>query len=86
MPKRQELRRWIANRAQQDDLLYQRYGRELEPKHTGEFVAIGDDGRLVRGTDELTVARQARDLFGPGNFTIRRIGREAEIRWRRPHQ
>ncbi|MBI4317426.1 MAG: hypothetical protein HY675_02960 [Chloroflexi bacterium] len=84
MPKRQKVREWVVNRARQDDYLYQRYGKGLEPEHTGEFVAISDDGRLIRGTDELVVAKQARDQFGPGSFAVRRIGREAEIRWRRP--
>ncbi len=84
MPKKQVVRQWIVNRAQKDDFLYERYGKGLEPEHAGEFVAISDDGHLIRDSDELIVARQARDRFGPGKFTIRRIGHDAEIRWRRP--
>jgi len=54
----------------------------LEADHAGEFVAINRDGRLISGTDELVVAKQALDQFGAGTFALRRIGAEAEIRWR----
>ena len=77
-----DVRAWIAERAAEDDRLYERYGRELEAEHRGEFVAISQDGRLVLGHDELTVAHEAIRRFGPGAFTLRRIGADAEIRWR----
>ena len=79
-----ELETWVARRAAEDDRLYERYGKPLEPDHTGEFVAIGPDGKTVLGRDELAVAEQAVQRFGAGNFALRRIGHEAEIRWRRP--
>jgi hypothetical protein len=75
---------WIANRAERDDRLYERVGKPLEAAHPGEFVAIGDNGEMILGTDELLVAREAIERFGPGNFALRRIGADAEIRWRRP--
>ena len=77
------IRTWMARRAREDDDLYERYGRELEAEHAGEFVAIGQDGRLVLGTDELAVAAEAVARFGLGAFALRRIGADAEIRWRR---
>lgn len=76
--------RWVAKRAKLDDQLYERYGKALEKEHTGEFVAIAEDGRLIIGEDELAVAKQARDRFSAGHFALRRIGADAEIRWRRP--
>jgi hypothetical protein len=79
-----ELRQWVADRAELDDRLYEHYGKALESKHTGEFIAISNDGQLIRGTDELAVATKASKEFGPGNFALRRIGADAEIRWRRP--
>ena len=79
MPKKTALIRWIAKRAQEDDDLYQRYGRGLEPLHKGEYVAISQDGQLITGNDELTVAKQAVQQFGPGVFALRRVGEEAEI-------
>lgn len=83
MGRREQVQRWIARRAQDDDRLYEQYAKGLEPEHQGEFVAISDDGRLIRGPDELAVATQAREQFGLGAFALRRIGAEAEIRWRR---
>jgi hypothetical protein len=77
-----ELQTWIAERAAADDQLYERYGRQLEAEHFGEFVAISDDGRLILGQDELTVATKAIQQFGAGEFAVRRIGADAEIRWR----
>ena len=80
-----EITRWIAARAAEDDRLYDRYGKPLEPEHTGKFVAISQDGRLIIGTDELRVVQQAVEQFGPGAFALRRIGAAAEIRWRRAY-
>ena len=79
-----DVRAWIARRAREDDRLYERYGRALEPEHSGEFVAINDDGQLILGADELALAKEATHRFGPGAFALRRIGADAEIRWRTP--
>jgi hypothetical protein len=84
MPGSTELHQWIANRADLDDRLYERYGKAPEAKYAGELIAISDDGQLIRGTDELDVATKASNEFGPGHFVLRRIGADAEIRWRRP--
>lgn len=63
-------------------MLYERFGRLMEPQHTGEFIAIGDDGRTLLGSDQLWVAQQALEKFGRGNFALRRIGAMAEMSWR----
>ena len=73
----------MAQRAEEDDRLYEKYGKPLEQKHAGEFVAIGPDGQYVLDSDELALAVQALNRFGQGNFALRRIGYDAEIRWRR---
>ena len=73
---------WIAERARADDRLYERYGRPLESEHAGQFVAIGDDGDLLLGDDEFAVATEAAHRFGRGAFALRRIGADAEARWR----
>lgn len=80
--ERDELQTWITQRAQEDDRLYERYGRVLEVDHSGESVAISPDGRLILGPEELTVATEALRAFGPGAFALRRIGADAEVRWR----
>ena len=77
------VKEWMARRAAADDCLYERYGQALETQHAGEFVAIGDNGEMITGADEFTVAAQAVDQFGPGAFVLRRIGSDAEVRWRR---
>ena len=82
MTDRESLERWIAQRSAEDDRIYERYGRDLEADHRGEFVAISSDGQLLLGADELTVAQQAIQRFGPGMFALRRISTDAEIRWR----
>ncbi|MSQ23298.1 MAG: hypothetical protein EXR58_01915 [Chloroflexi bacterium] len=61
-------------RGQQDVLLYEQHGRQLEPEHLGKFVAISDDGRILSGRHgfflgdtELAIAQQAVAEFGtPG--------------------
>lgn len=83
MPTRAEIQAWVARRAREDERLYERYGRPLESDHRGEFVAISDDGRIIIGADELDLATRAIEQFGSGNFALRRIGFDANIRWRR---
>ena len=73
----------MARRAEEDDRLYKRYGKPLEQEHKGKFVAIGSDGQCILDNDELALAVQALNRFGRGNFALRRIGYDAEIRWRR---
>ena len=80
---REDIQAWMQHRDEQDDRLYERYGQPLEAEHMGEFVAISDDGRLILGADELTVATRALEQFGSGTFALRRIGADAEMRWRR---
>lgn len=76
------VKEWMARRAAADGCLYERYGRALEAQHAGEFVAIGDNGHMITGADEISVATQAVEQLGPGAFAFRRIGSDAEVRWR----
>ena len=73
---------WLAERVAKDDQLYERFGRPLEADHAGELVAISDEGDLILGTDELDLATKSVNRFGSGRFALRRIGADAEIRWR----
>ena len=82
MADKEKVRSWMAQRATEDERLYEQYGKALEQEHKGEFVAISSDGQTITGADELTVATQAVKRFGPGTFALRRIGADAEIRWR----
>jgi len=66
-----------------DDALYERHdGKVLESEHTGEYVAISEDGRLIVGPDDLAVSSQAIAQFGSGRFAFRRIGWDYEGRIR----
>ena len=80
---RDDLQTWVQRRAEQDDRLYERYGKPLEADHKGEFVAISDDGRLILGSDSLTVATRAVEQFGSGTFALRMIGADAVGGWHR---
>jgi hypothetical protein len=81
-----ELQRWLKERSERDDRLYDQYGRALEAEHSGEFVAIGDNGRIILGSSEIEVADQAAAEFGAGAFALRRVGAKAEMRWLRAEE
>jgi len=83
MAKGERIWDWVSKRAGEDDELYERYGRSLEAEHAGEFAAISRGGQVIRGTEELAVAKEALEQFGEGTFALRRIGARAELRWRR---
>ena len=72
----------MAEAGRKDDALYEQYGKVLEPEHTGEYVAISEDGRLIVGVDDLAVSSQAIAQFGSGQFAFRRIGWDYEGRIR----
>lgn len=61
--------------------LYEHYAKPLEKGHTGEYVAITVDGRMVLGASALEVVRKAKASFGPGTYTFK-IGQRAVGRWR----
>lgn len=77
-----DIQAWIAERAEKDEKLYERYGKPLEAEHKGEFVAISDDGEILLDRDELALTMRAVGRFGAGNFALQRIGYEYNIRWR----
>ena len=79
-----DLKAWVARRAEADDRLYERYGKALERELGGTLTAIGLDGRVILGDDDVAVAMEAMTQCGPGRFALRRVGYDAEIRWRRP--
>ena len=54
--------------------IYDRFAKQLEAEHMGEFVAISKDGAVVVSRDDVEVVRKAIEMFGSGNFVLRRIG------------
>ena len=67
----------LLKKAHEDDLLYERYGKPLEGQHQGEFVAIGKDGQIILGKDDVEVLKRALELFGSRKFAFRRVGFQA---------
>ena len=78
-----DMQEWVRRRAKQDRRLYELYGKPLEAEHTGEYVAIGPNGEIILGKDDLDVGRKALDRFGSGNFALRKVGHPAVWKWRR---
>ena len=72
---------WAAQRIAEDDRLYDLYGKPLEEKHWGRFVAIGSDGQTILGDDDGSVLGQAIEKFGSGNFAFTRIGDRTLGQW-----
>ena len=77
----ENIKEWLAYRAQEDRRLYEEYGKPLEKTHTGEYVAIGPEGQTVLGTDDVEVLKKAIEAFGSGNFALARVGHHALERW-----
>ena len=76
-----DIREWVRQRAAKDDRLYGRLGKPLEAEHTGEYLAISDDGEIILGTDSMEVDLKALEQFGSGRYCFRRIGYEVEGVW-----
>lgn len=72
----------LQRRAEEDEKLYERFGKQLELGHRGEFVAIARDGQLILDTDQIRAVEKAIEQFGSGNFALRKIGSRALGRWR----
>lgn len=77
----EDLESWMARRREEDKRLYETYGKALEASHRGEFVAIGPDGEIILGNDDLEVAQQAMAAFGSGNFALTRVGYRTIGKW-----
>jgi hypothetical protein len=72
----------LQQRAIEDEKLYERFACQLEAEHTGEFVAIARDGKLIIEKDQIRALEKAVREFGSGNFAFRKIGSRALGRWR----
>ena len=63
------------------DQLYEAFGKPLEAKHWGEYVAISSRGETVLRSSLLEVAEEAARSLGPGVF-IFKVGERAVGKWR----
>jgi len=80
----EDIKEWLARRAQEDERLYEEYGKPLEEAHKGEYVAIGPEGQTIFGGSTAEVLQQAVEAFGSGNFGLFRVGHRALGRWVTP--
>ncbi|KKU56518.1 MAG: hypothetical protein UX79_C0031G0003 [candidate division WWE3 bacterium GW2011_GWB1_47_11] len=60
--------------------LYKRYGRPLEKKHWGKFVAISPTGKTIIAPTLYEASDKALEKYGRGNF-IFKIGEIAVGEW-----
>ena len=67
---------WMDWQLGQQRRLYRKYGKPLEAKHTGEWVAISEDGETLLGEWGGEVLKSALDKFGRDNFALVMVGHE----------
>lgn len=63
--------------------LYDRFVKRLETQHKGAFAAVHPDGRVIVDKNDVEVVDRALKQFGPGNFTLLKIGSRGVGKWRR---
>ncbi len=68
-------------RTEQAADLYERFGRPLEAKHRGEYLAVSPNGRTILAPTLAEALGQATAAFGPGNFVFK-VGERAVGAWR----
>ena len=76
------MQEWLEKKATEQERLYEQYGKPLEKKHTGEYVAISLDGQTILGQRLGELLREAVDSFGSDNFAIAKVGHDTVERWR----
>jgi hypothetical protein len=65
---------------EQSEALYERYGKPLEKKHLGKYIAISLTGKTLIADTVMELMQQAKETLGPGNF-IFKIGERAVGKW-----
>lgn len=63
------------------DNLYKKFGKPLENKHWGEYIAISRKGKFVLGSELKDVFQKSLETLGPGSFVFK-IGEKAVYKWR----
>jgi|KNS12BottometaT_FD_k123_99040_2 hypothetical protein len=76
-----EIKEWLGQRAEEKQPLYERYIKPLEETHSGEYVAVDSEGKIILGDRSGVVLRKAVDTFGKGNFSLFRVGHHAFAQW-----
>jgi len=58
---------------ERDDYLYEAYGKKYLDTHYGKWIAISIDGRVIIRDTAGELGQIAREEFGPGNFSKRKL-------------
>ncbi len=69
-PEFQDLFKRIQER---DDYLYETYGKQYLESHYGKWIAIAVDGRVIIKDTASELGWAARQEFGAGNFSKRKL-------------
>ena len=62
-----------ARKRARDDYLYERYGKPLMDKHSGKWIGIALDGRVIIRDTASELSWDAREEFGGGNYSKRKL-------------
>ena len=67
--------------SQQADELYARYGKPLEAEHSGDFIAISTQGKVVRAPTLQEVLDLSLEQLGKGSYVFRVGADRSVIEW-----
>ena len=67
---------WIERKLEEQQRLYEKYGKSLEKEHKGKFVAISLEGEIILDRRLGEVLAGAVETFGEDNFALMRVGDE----------
>lgn len=62
--------------------LYERYGKPLEAKHAGDFIAISKQGRVVRAPTLQKILDLSLAELGKGSYVFKLGADRSVIKWR----
>lgn len=68
-----EFRDLLRRVRERDDSLYDTYGKPYLETHYGKWIAISVDGELIIRDRSSELIWAAREAFGPGNFSMRKL-------------
>ena len=68
-----EMRELDARVDARDDYLFEKYGKRYMETHYGKWIAISVEGRVIIKDTASELGSVAREEFGPGNFSKRKL-------------
>ena len=68
--------------SQQAEVLYARYGKPLEAEHSGDFIAVSTQGKVVRAPTLQQVLDLSLEQLGKGSYVFRLGADRSVIKWR----